>query len=499
MKRPTGLPAIGHTTMLGLKIMKTLESTLLFRFKPRTKAATSTKRPDVVTVSSPSATSLDLTKPTLAESLDTCIQKNGAMDPFHTMFDQSLFDVGLAKRKNEDITSLTEPLQIPSVSNSVTSRYDTFGVKAAIQTSVPAAYVLGDARESVDRLADQANKEVSSFTIPPSYLYNKGEMVPFSALFPDHLLSDLAKDIPQTSIDHVPVLETRFPFHLNVARGQGPFDLILGNNYTSIEADDLGRLNAGTATKEDGGRTSPKLSAISSEHSGGLSDSPHSSRRSSWATSISAHHEDGDHDQSNLGCAKSTVEPSQEMDKIELIHEYEQYCDLIDVGHPGNRRNRNFSAPLPDLERADEVVTAEMDSEVAGSPTVGASEDEVSDIPKPYPIQAESDRLEERPHSQASMNSDLNAPSKPAEAAAWAHSYCEGDPESAKLKILKDERGREYVLYRDCFHCVPIELAPEFMAVVEEEDDGYGSATETSENARDGTKLGTIPEEENEG
>lgn len=90
-------------------------------------------------------------------------------------------------------------------------------------------------------------------------------------------------------------------------------------------------------------------------------------------------------------------------------------------------------------------------------------------------------------------------PSTPAEAAAWAHSYCDADPESTKLKILTDDRGREYVLYHDCFHCVPIELAPELIEMIQDEDDGYGSATETCEAARDGAKLGTIPEEEDEG
>ena len=433
------------------------------------------------------------------EPLDTCIQKNGAMDPFHTMFDQSLFDVGSANLRNEDITSPTGPLQIPSVSNNVACCSDTVGVKTEIQTSVQADYVLGDARESVGRLTDPANKESSSFTIPPSYLYNKGEVVPFSALFPDHLLSDSADGIPQTSIDCVPVFETRFPFHLNVSRGQVPFVPILGNNYTSIEAHDLSSLNAGTSTKEDGGQTSPQLSAISSEHSDGLSDSPHSSRRSSWATSISAHHEDGDHDQSNLGCAKATVEPSQYMDTREPTHGYEHYCDLIDVGHPENSRDRDFVAPPPDREGSNKAATADTDPQAAGLPTAEASGDEASDLHGPCAMHAELDRSEELPQQPASTNSEKAVPSTPAEAAAWAHSYCEADPESAKLKILKDERGREYVLYHDCFHCVPIELAPEFMHVVQEEDDGYGSATEASETARDGTKLGTIPEEENEG
>lgn len=118
--------------------------------------------------------------------------------------------------------------------------------------------------------------------------------------------------------------------------------------------------------------------------------------------------------------------------------------------------------------------------------------------PGEEPLQTESMQLEAQ--SALDCQDKSTPPSTPAEAAAWAHSYCDADPESTKLKILTDERGREYVLYHDCFHCVPIELAPEFIGMThQEEDDGYGSATETSEAARDGAKLGTIPEEEDEG
>jgi hypothetical protein len=187
------------------------------------------------------------------------------------------------------------------------------------------------------------------------------------------------------------------------------------------------------------------------------------------------------------------------MDRTELIHGYEHYCDLIDVGHPENSRDRDFVAPLPDREGSNGAATADTNPQAAGLPTLEVGGDEASDLQGPCAMHVEPDRSEELPQQQASTNSEKAVPSTPAEAAAWAHSYCEADPESAKLKILKDERGREYVLYHDCFHCVPIELAPEFMHVSQEEDDGYGSATEASESARDGTKLGTIPEEENEG
>lgn len=491
MKRPAGLPTIGRTTVLGLNIAKSLEISSWFGLKPRTTATTPTKTPHVFEKPSLSTKSHDLTKIRLLEPLDACIQMNGAMDPFHTLFDQSLFNVGSVEPNNEGIASSMEPLRtlpIPHLENC--------GVTKAMQTPVAADYVHGDARQSVHRLTTPMNEQVSSFRISPSYLDEGDQMAPFSALFPHHLLSDAADDIPKTSSDAGSLLVTSTLGHLNTQSSQMPFGRILGINITSTEADDVGHRNVGTPSNEDGGRASPQPSTISGEYSEGLSDSLNSSRRSSWATSISTYPEDGDNTESN----KLTAESKEDMDKIELIHEYDCYCEFIDVGQPQNCRDRDFTAPLPEEEGGKEGLTEEFGSQSSGGPTISVHRDIACDYPKAPTTQAEMYRQGKRTQPEAPTDSEVDRrPSTPAEAAAWAHSHCDADPESAKLKILKDERGREYVLYHDCFHCVPIELAPEFAHVVDDEDDGYGSATETSETAKDGTKLVTILEEEDEG
>lgn len=491
MKRPAGLPAIGRTTVLGLNIAKTLENSSWFGLKPRTTAATPTKSPHVVEKSSLSTKSHDMAKLPLLEPLDACIQKNGAMDPFHTLFNQSLLNVGAVDPKNEGIASSMEPLQTPSV-----PYLEGFGVRTAMQAPVAADCVHGGTHQSVGHPTAPVNEQVPPFTISSSYLGDEDQMAPFSALFPHYLLSDSGEDMLKTSKIAVPVLETSTLRHLHTQSIQMPFDQILDINTTSTGAHDLDRLNTGTTSNEYGGRASPQPSTVSGEHSEGLSDSLDCSRRSSWATSISTYREDGDSDESN----KLAAEAYQNVDKIELIQEYDYYCELIDVGHPRNCRDRDFIASLPDDEGGNEVLTAELDNQSASGPTISVHRDIACGCPETPATQAAPDLPEQPAQPEASTDSEMDRrPSTPAEAAAWAHSYCDTDPESAKLKILKDERGREYVLYHDCFHCVPIELAPEFAHVVDEEDDGYGSATETSETAKDGTKLVTIPEEEDEG
>ncbi|KAK7717805.1 hypothetical protein SLS63_010660 [Diaporthe eres] len=343
-------------------------------------------------------------------------------------------------------------------------------------------------------------------------------MVPFHASFPNHLFSDQVDESHHTTIEIVPVLELHF-LHTQIAHplthdaNQVPFHALLGNSFTSTETYDLDPLDTVTSSKANGGRVSPQPSTTTGESSLSLSNSPSSSRRSSWATSISTHVGDDDNDQSDLDHTKITADTDRNTDKIELIDEYQHYCQLIELGNPQNRRDRNFVPQKPVEDGHNDMATPGPATQAAGDLAVAvtfeACGDTASEDPKAPPMQSASDPQEElmqpegmQLEAQSDLDSENNstAPSTPAEAAAWAHSYCDADPESAKLKILTDDRGREYVLYHDCFHCVPIELAPEFIGMThQEEDDGYGSATETSEAAKDGAKLGTIPEEEDEG
>ncbi|KAG6354854.1 hypothetical protein INS49_003935 [Diaporthe citri] len=384
-----------------------------------------------------------------------------------------------------------------------------------MQTPDPSDRLLEGVHQSLDRLTVPLYGQTSSFTILPSLLSGQDEIITFSASFPDHLLSNQVEDKTHTNNNTVPALELQ-SFYTLTARplshsSQLPFQEILAKNFTSAEAHDLVPSNTVTCGKANGGRTSPQPSTITGESSS-LSDSPSSSRRSSWATSISTRLGDNDVDHSDFDYAKHAAEPDQNTEEIELIDEYQHYCQLIELGDPRNRRGRDSMAQKPVEEGCNEVNAPRTATPDAGDLDVAlaveASGKAGSDDSNAPPMQAGLDAREERmqqesmqPETQSALDSENNStpPSTPAEAAAWAHSYCDADPESTKLKILTDDRGREYVLYHDCFHCVPIDLAPEFIGMIQEEDDGYGSATETCEASRDGAKLGTIPEEEDEG
>ncbi|KAI7775756.1 hypothetical protein LA080_006388 [Diaporthe eres] len=513
MKRLPGLPAV----VLGLELAKPLKFTSWLRTLPNTASITTEKRPYVVATPSPSTTTLEPPQTSLCKSLDTCLQKHGAMEPFHTFFDQSLLDVGAVEPRAMDITSSVGPLQIPFPSDRITSRLEGYDLKPRIHTSASSDCVLAGVHHSVDHPTPPVCSQTSSFTIFPPLLSSKDEMVPFHSSFPNHLLSDPVDELHHTTNDIVPVLELHF-LHTQIApshshANQVAFHAPLSNSFTSTETYDLGPFDTVTCSKANGGRASPQPSTTTGESSLSLSNSPSSSRRSSWATSISTHVGDDDNDQSNLDHTKVTADTDQNADEIELIDEYQHYCQLIELGDPQNRRDRNFVPQQPVEDGYNDMATPEPATQAAGDLAVPvafeACGDTASEDPKAPPMQFASDPQDElmqpegvQLEAQSDIDSENNSihPSTPAEAAAWAHSYCNADPESTKLKILTDDRGREYVLYHDCLHCVPIELAPEFIGMTQqEEDDGYGSATETSEAARDGAKLGTIPEEEDEG
>ena len=479
MKKRIGLPAVGRTTMLGLNLAKTLEYTTWLRILPNTTSATPKKQSYVLATSTPSPTCPEPPQINFWESLDTCLQRNGSMEPFHSLFDQTHLDADVAEPKDDGITSSIKPLDISCLPDTTTSQFDAFDLNTATKPS--------------------------SFPILHPFLTGKEEMFAFRALFPAHLLLMQVDEIPHTNTNTVSVLEAKSLFHLDLlppSHGSEVPVHMLGNKTTSTETYDLGLLTAGTPSFGYGGRNSPQPSITAREYSSSLSDGMNSSRRSSWATSISTHLGDDDHGHPGLDCAKLTGEPDHDIYEDELIHAYQHYCELIDVGDPQNCRDKDFSAQKPDQEEDNGVVTAGTATHGAGGLAVEASGDMVSDNPCEPMTHAESVPKEDsmQPGSRSTLNNEIKITplSTPAEAAAWAHSYCDADPESTKIKILTDDGGKEYVLYHDCFHCVPIDLAPELIQITEE-DDGYGSAPETCEAAKDGTKLGTIPEDENEG
>lgn len=504
--------------MLGLNLAKPFEFKSWLSILPSTTATTPKRQPCVATTSSPPTTSHELPQLKIWEPLDTCLQANGAMQPFHTLFEQSFLEFGTVEPKNEVITTSVEQLQIPCPSGTNTSRFEGCDLTPTIPSSDSADCMHDDTKQSIGRLPAPAGEQAYSFTTLPSLLGDEDRTVPFAALFPDHLISDQVGSIVDTNNDAPPVLELPSLCPLVIrplsCDSQVPFDGLLGSKFISIKADTFSLFNAGTSNEEIHGRASPQPSTTSRDSFSSLSNSPNSSRRSSWATSISSHLRDDDSDQSTLGYEKLTAESDQSTDDIELINEYQHYNQLIELGDPQNPRDRDFISQQPHEKRHNEVALPEKATRDA-SDLADASGARVYDDPKTSITYAGSDAQQERiqadriqsesTHSdtQSTLESEGKStpPSTPAEAATWAHSYCDADPESVKLKVLRDAHDREYVLYHDCFHCVPIELAPEFTEVIQDEDydDGYGSANETCDAGIDGTKLGTIQEEENEG
>lgn len=530
MKRRVGLPEVGRPTMLGLNLAKPFEFKSWLSVLPTTKATTPKKQPCIATSSPPCTTSHELSQLNTLEPLDKCLQSNGAMQPFHTLFERSVSNFATVDPKNEGVTYSSRQLQIPCPSDTTTTRSEGCDLTPSIQPSDSANCMLEGTNQSTSRLPAPSDEQASSFTTLPPLLSDEDEIVPFSALFPDHLLSDQVEDVTDTINDTVPFLALPSLCPL-IGRplsydSQVPFDELLGGNFaTAIKAHHFSLLTDDTPSEENNGRTSPHPSTASRDSFSSLFDTPNSSRRSSWATSISTHLGDDDSAQSTLGEGKPTAESDQSTDDIELINEYHHYNQLIELGDPQNPRDRDFISQQPIEERYNEVALPEKATRDVGDPGDDARGARVSDDSKTSITEAGSDAQQGRRQADVmqtesiqsdrmpseSMHSDTQLtleseskstpPSTPAEAAAWAHSYCDADPESVKLKVLTDAYDREYVLYHDCFHCVPIELAPEFADVFQEEeyDDGYGSATETCDAGIDGTKLGTIPEEENEG
>lgn len=510
--------------MLGLQLVKSLDVTSWLRsILPTTTAATPQKRPHVVPTSIPSPSTISLINPW--ETLNACLQRDGAMNPFHTLFDQSLFDIDTVNCKNEGITNSLGRLETFGASDRRAVLFEDYALKTAMQTPHLADCVLMDANQSTVVLTAPSYEQVSPCTILPSLGSGQGTMVPFRAFFPDHLLSNEVDDLPDTKGDSIPILEGRPLCQLHTRPLSHDYQIsgqdILGNTIATTESDGLSSLSVGTLNKEDGGRTSPHPSTTTGESFSTLPNSPYSSRRSSWATSISTHLGEDDDDDSNLDDTRIPMKPDQNTDGIELMHEYQHYRHLIELGNSHDRRDRDFVAHEPVEERIYEVTTPESLTQAAGELAGEARGGITSSVDaEASTMQAASGLVEEtmepksaciqpesmQPGSQTTHNSESGSesapPATPAEAAAWAHSFCDVDPESVKLKVLTDDSGREYVLYRDCFHCVPIESAPEFIEVEEDDDyddDGYGSANETCEAVIDDVKLGTIPEEEDEG
>lgn len=489
-----GLLVIGGATMLGLKLLRTFDSFLSLGIKPTIKKAAPAKPPSPLTTSSPSATSSAPSKLLPWEPLDACIQKDGAMDPFHSFFDHTLFGVGLANPQKQDITTSIESHQVPAVSQGTTSYLSL--------------------HESGHPL----------------------EVTPFSDLFPQHLLLKPVESVIQANSNDLPSLAMSPPCNLSLHPDQLLHDQVISSDLTSIDADLAGGPNEHALSQDDSGRTSPQSHAGTDEDFGSLLGTLSSSRRSSWATSISPTRADIGDDSCSLGSEKSAADLDQDVDITELLDDYEHYSDLIDVGNPDNVRKRDFIAPAPGAEGGMDAATVDEDAQIYDEPTIEAHGDTATaceespamdvatdlseepdmematgetdaDMPAadeptaeasgytvlecPYDLTSEAGtelEPDEPPPPPITSSAELEPPHTPAEEVAWAHSHCDDSPENTRIRILSDEQGREYVLYFNCFHVLPLEMAREFMPRDNDDDD-----LDVPQ------QLGTIPEEEDEG
>ncbi|POS75879.1 hypothetical protein DHEL01_v205721 [Diaporthe helianthi] len=495
MINPAGQPAIGGVTMLGLNFARTFDSMSWFGVKPETKKAGPAKPSHTLTYSSPSAPSLSLSKLQLQELLDACIVKHGAMDPFHSLFDQSLF--------------FGESYQITTPAHGIPSYLDLHQSGRSIIMKAPL------------------------FTAFPPHISGNMDVTPFSALFPAHLLLESVEPVTKAKNTYLPDLATSTLHHTSLNLDQLLHDHVSSNNITSIDADHSGCENEHTPAQDNSGRTSPQSYAGSDNEAESPFGTLSSSRRSSWATSINTSCAVGDDDNYSHISEKPAAELDQNVDVIELLHDYEHYMELIDVGHPENGRKRDFIAPAPGAKEGMDVATAEVEAHVADQPASELGGDLVSECSEApvlelatgHPAEPDMDmatgemdahvHAADEPAAEASgdlalecakalamvdepaqadkplqpemSTSAQQGPRRtPVEEVALAHSHC--DVNNVKLRVLSDDRGREYVLYRDCFHVLPIEMAREFMLRDNDDDD-----------LDEPKQLGTIPEEEDDG
>lgn len=491
------LPAVRHTTILGLNLMRTFKLTPWFRSLHTVLAVTANDKSDSTTANSPqSKLSDEETSLNLWEPLD------GAMDSFHSLFEPNLLYGDAEGTQKRNHTSSIEPPTILRMPGSVKSFIEDSNSTTIRQTLLPVDLVLKDAGQNYIGLTPKAQQQKMAFTTPVVCLSGNHEMDPFSTLFPSEFPSDRAGRVEHPKMDTYPRTDAQSQRHMNIQTfGSGsllPFRRTFSNESSTI-ADDTGGRNSTLSSMDIADHSSPDSSITSGEYCSSLSDSLDSSRRSSWATSIDALCEDDENTQSSLCHEKLAAEPDQTAEDLELLHEYQHYREIVDIGTPQHIRNKDFGAKQEATSDATKPETAmkmhgDLMLDMRGAIAPGS--------PKAPLAQAVSHAEEHmQPEDPPALDSERMStpPPTPGEAAAWAHSYCSADPGPARLKVLTDDSGREFVLYHECFHCVPIELAPEFICVIEEEDDGYGSATGTCEATRVLKKLGTIQEEEEEG
>ncbi|KUI66937.1 hypothetical protein VM1G_02454 [Cytospora mali] len=340
-----------------------------------------------------------------------------------------------------------------------------------------------------------------------SCLYQNGAMVPFHSLFKAPFLSSVAENIESPVTAPIFQEKNQHEFHILTSTlydggAMTPFhamfepELLQG---ASVGAESS--LTGITSSIHSDGRSSPTQSTSSSHFSYLRSDSLPNTRRTSWATSIDlSQKEEG----SQLSVDHKTVtgDPKDDREEPCVLSEFQYYSHFITAESPALHKitSEDYSSVndlTPDTRevtdksdteiqyeaRPEEVASEDSDLESFAQGETAALEDDMEIISacEETSCLAE-DSIVGDESSIYDDGSEAFLPASPEEAAAWAHSHCPTNPDGTRIKILKDQSGREYILYHDCFHCLPKELAPEFSVDIDDED-GEGSGDDRGEDA----------------
>lgn len=478
------LSAIFSTLKLGFTMALGKKTTSLPQLSPKTIATADEqhRKPDGTKLP-PTNTIQWQVRTRELSSLNSSLYENGAMAPFH-----SLFDAALLSPRADDLERSSRSSICPEPLNS-----------------------------SFDRLN--------------SSIHNDGAMIPFRASFPAELLS-LDEDVAKgCNTDAAPseLQESAYHDNLNISLENGgsmtPSYMMLGPDLLQDDSDSSGSLTTdGNSTTDSDGHTSPTLSFYASHLSSSASDNLPNTRKSSWATTIDS---SGDEDyDTKLSTEHMNViaNPSDVTKETNLLVEYQHYNHLITVESPGYYSTTSDDSPsASDSTHDTSQITNESEDDIkyVGTPEEVAPEDPIFESYEQDEASAVEDKAaicvaeekyclaeESLVGDESSMYEDgssASLPASPEEAAAWAHSHCPTNPEGTRVKILKDQHGQEYVLYHDCFHCLPKTMAPEFADEVDDESAG-SSGDENFEDVNDdkheytGTyEDGELSDEDSEG
>ena len=360
-------------------------------------------------------------QPRWASPLDICLNKNGAMIPFRSLFDDALLSSEMGHT------------------------------------------------ESSARELTHSKTKTSSLAALNSSLYDGGAMESFSSSFPAGLLCPDAESTSTTSA--------------------------AAEDFQSPVTDEF--ISSGSD-----GRASPTSSIYSSELSSGVSNSLHHSRKSSLATSIDFPRET-DLSQLSANRTNEFAEASNPCEDLGLYSEAQHHHHHIKVALPTMQNAVSSHTAAGEDSVQDVFHSMNHKEELSGEPL-----DEVLDIEDPgleslgegRAANTADDCLvtagEEASHlieessmlDESSIYQDIcgaSAPASAEEATAWAHSHCPVNPHGTKIKILTDQQGREFVLYHDCYHCLPIQLCPEYAGELDEHDEDTAEREDPNQGGED--------------